>query len=83
MSDFDEYKYEVKWYPEKDITTWELAQCIPYIFSKLHEMDEWDKLDRSITRHFLISHYNYSEYIRKSKEAFEALDDDVKDFLRR
>jgi hypothetical protein len=83
MSDFDEYKYEVKWYPEKDITTWELAQCIPYMFTKLHEMEVWDKLDRSITRHFLVSHYNYSEYIRKSKEAFNALDDDIKDFLRR
>jgi len=64
----DEWKYEVKWYPEKDITAYELAQCVPYLFSKLHDMKEWDKLDRSITRHFLVSHFNYSEMIKEQAE---------------
>jgi len=61
----DEWKYEVKWHPERDITVWELAQCIPYMFSKLHEIDKWDKLGREITRHFLVSNFNYSEMIRE------------------
>ena len=61
----DEYKYECKWQPERNITVWELAQCIPYMFSKLHDVEVWDRLGREITRHFLVSHFNYSEMIRE------------------
>ena len=65
MSD---WKYQVEWKPKKDITTWELAQCVPYMFSKLHEIDDWDKLDESITRHFLVSRYNYTEMIQHAAD---------------
>jgi hypothetical protein len=71
----DEWKYECKWHPEKDITTYELAQCIPFMFSKLHDPGVWDRLDRGVTRHFLVSHFNYTEMIKEqAKKLRDSLD---------
>jgi hypothetical protein len=67
----EEHKYECIWSPQPDIAVYELAQCIPYIFSKLHSIDEWDKLDESITRHFKITVYNYGEMIRETRGKLE------------
>ncbi len=57
-------KYECKWNPKTDITTFELAKCVPLMFKKLHEIDEWDELDESITRHFIVSKYDYGTYLQ-------------------
>jgi hypothetical protein len=64
----EEIKYEVEWNPVSDITVYELAKCIPYIFSKLHSIEEWDKLDIGIQRHFKVSEYAYGEMIRETQD---------------
>jgi len=69
----DEYKYECKWSPKKDITTYELACAIPFMFLNLHEMEMWDELDESITRHFIVSKFNYGEMIRENAEKMRSL----------
>jgi len=69
----EEIKYQCEWKPKKDITTYELAQCIPFIFSKLHSIYEWDKLDESITRHFLVTKFNYGNMIRETADKLEPL----------
>jgi hypothetical protein len=70
----DEYKYDVRWSPKEDITTWELAQCVPYLYSKLHDVEVWDNLDESVSRHFTVSKMNYSKMIREqARKLNEAL----------
>ena len=72
----EEIKYEVKWEPVINITVYELAKCIPYIFSKLHSIEEWENLDLSIRRHFNVKEYKYGEMIRETKEKMnEAMDE--------
>ena len=62
----EEFKYECIWNPKEDITTWELAQCVPYLYSKLHNIEMWNELDEGITRHFTVSIFNYGEMIREN-----------------
>lgn len=62
----EEIKYQCVWEPKEDITVYELAKCIPYIFSKLHSVEDWDKLDESITRHFNVTEYAYGKMIRET-----------------
>ena len=69
----DQYKYECKWSPRKDITTYELACAIPFMFSKLHEMEMWDELDESIRRHFIVSKFNYGKMIEENAEKMRSL----------
>jgi hypothetical protein len=42
-------------------------------------MDEWDKLNKSITRHFIVTKYNYGEMIRevqeKASQVFDKLEE--------
>ena len=72
----EEIKYEVEWAPVTNITVYELAKCIPYIFSKLYSIEEWEKLDLSIRRHFHVKEYKYGEMIRETKEKMnEAMDE--------
>ena len=75
----EEIKYEVEWKPKEDITVYELALCIPYIFSKLHSIEEWDKLYPSIKRHFKVKEYEYGKMIKetqsKLKEAMGIIDE--------
>ena len=66
MNKVEQYKYECKWNPKKDITTYELACCIPYTFSKLHDIKDWDKLDKSITRHFTVTKFDYRNLINNT-----------------
>jgi hypothetical protein len=63
----EEIKYEVEWSPKEDITVYELAKCIPYIFSKLHSVEEWDKLNDDIKRHFISKEYEYGKMIRETQ----------------
>ena len=70
----EKIKYECKWNPVHDITAFELAQCIPFMFSKLHDIDEWEAQPESITRHFAVSKFNYGEMIEKAAEG-------IKEFL--
>ena len=35
------------------------------VTASLNEIDEWDKLNECFTRHFTVTHFNYSEMIRK------------------
>jgi hypothetical protein len=62
----EEFKYECRWKPKPDITTYELAQCLPLTFSKLHSIEDWNKLDESITRHFEVSKFDYGKMIRET-----------------
>ena len=75
----EEIKYEVKWEPVTNITVYELAKCIPYIFNKLYDIEEWENLDLSIRRHFKVKPYEYGKMIRetqsKLKEAMGKLDE--------
>jgi hypothetical protein len=75
MGEVEQYKYQCLWNPKEDITTFELARCIPYTFSKLHSIEDWDKLDESITRHFTVTKFDYRDLINdtaaKLKEAFK------------
>ena len=68
----DEIKYKITWKPLVGITVYELAQCIPYIFSKLHDIKEWDALDENIKKHFIVTEYEYGKMIR---EAHKKLDE--------
>lgn len=71
------YKYECKWSPKRDITTYELATCIPFMFSKLHEIEMWDELSESITRNFIVTKFNYGKMIESSAaEMRKLLEDD-------
>jgi hypothetical protein len=56
-------KYEVKWSPKEDITAYELAQCIPLLPTRFHEIPEWDELDESLTRHFVVMEFDYDQMI--------------------
>lgn len=62
----EEKKYQCIWNPKEDITTFELAQCVLLVLSKLHSIDTWDELDESITRHFDVSIFNYGNMIRET-----------------
>ena len=68
-----EVKYQCTWNPKPDITTFELAQCIPYIMCQLHDTDKWEALDESITRHFNVKIYQYGKVIRKSANALRKI----------
>ena len=73
----DQYKYECKWSPKGDITTYELAICIPFMFSKLLEMEMWDELSESIKRHFIVTKFNYGKMIENTAaEMKKLLDED-------
>ena len=69
----EEIKYECIWNPKEDITTFELAQCLPLTFSKLHSIDDWDKLDESVTRHFTVTKFNYGDMIRETGNELKKL----------
>jgi hypothetical protein len=71
--EIEEKKYECIWNPKPDITTFELAQCLPLTFSKLHSIKEWNKLDESITRHFEVTEFDYGKMIRKAREEIRSL----------
>ena len=74
MNKMDEFKYRCKWNPKKDITVYELALCVPYLTVNVYSIEEWEKLDENITRHFNVSKCNYSDMLwenkQKLKEAF-------------
>ena len=72
----DEIKYECIWSPKEDITTFELAQCLPLTFSKLHSIEDWKKLDESVTRHFTVTEYDYGALCRKTADKLKALIDE-------
>ena len=71
----EEKKYQTIWNPKEDITAYELAKCIPHTLIGLHSIDEWKRLDESITRNFTVSVYDYGDMIRKTgaelKKLFE------------
>jgi len=73
MTELEEIKYETIWNPQPDITAYELAQCMLYIMSRLHDIDTWDKLDKSITRHFDVTIFNYGDMIREQAEKAKAI----------
>ena len=75
-NNMSDWKYQVVQNPKEDITTWELARCIPYMFSKLHEIAEWDKLEEDITRHFSVSRYNYTEMIKHAANKLKEIWDE-------
>lgn len=70
----EKIKYECVWNPQTDITTYELALCIPLMVSRFHEIEEWDELDIYITRHFAVTEFDYGKMIednaKKLKELF-------------
>lgn len=66
-------KYECIWNPSKDITTYELAQCLMLVFSRFHEVEDWDKLDENITRHFSVALFDYGKMINDSAERMKEL----------
>jgi len=69
----EKIKYECIWNPCANITTYELARCIPYLFIKLHEIEEWDELDTGITRHFDVSEFDYGKMINDNAEKLREL----------
>lgn len=69
----EEKKYQCIWSPKPDITTFELAQCLPLTFSKLHSIEEWNKLDESITRHFEVTEFDYGKMIRETGSKLKEL----------
>ena len=69
----EEKKYQCIWNPKEDITVYELAKCIQYTMVKLYSIEDWDKLDESITRHFDVSMFNYGDMIRKQGEELKKL----------
>lgn len=71
----EKIKYECKWNPHHDITAFELAECIPFMFSKLHEIKEWEALPERITRHFIVSTFDYGGMINKAAEGIKELMD--------
>lgn len=62
----DVWKYRISWNPKKDITTYELAQCIPFTMMGIVEIDDWDILDENVTRHFRVEKINYTAMIKKT-----------------
>jgi len=70
------WKYQCTWSPKPDITTYELAKCLPFIFSKLHEVDDWDLLDESITRHFSVVKIDYEAICKETAAKLEELTKD-------
>jgi len=78
----DDMRIKLKFVPREDITAWELAQCCLWFNRGTIKTEEWPE-GNQWTRHFETEAFNYSEYLRKSKEAFNALDDDVKNLLRK
>ncbi|MHC4237811.1 MAG: hypothetical protein ACYSSM_06130 [Planctomycetota bacterium] len=77
----DDMRIKLKFVPKEDITAWELAQSCLWFNRGTIKTEEWPEGD-SWTRHFETKPFNYSEYLRKSKEAFDNLDADFQNFLR-
>ena len=69
----DNIKYETVWSPKPDITVFELAQCILYIPSRFQEIEDWDKLDHGITRHFTVSRFDYGAMIEGNAAKLKSL----------
>lgn len=70
----EKIKYRCNWNPCEDITTYELALCVPYLFIAVYEREDWDQLDEGITRHFAVTEFDYGKMIednaKKLKELF-------------
>lgn len=75
----EEIKYQTVWNPEEDITTFELAKCLPYAIMGMQDRDVWDKLDWCITRHFDVSEFNYGDMIRENAQKIKELWEDDED----
>lgn len=71
-----EKKYKCVWNPQKDITTYELALCLPYTSFQLQEIEVWDALDESIKRHFDVSEYDYGKMIRGTRDKLKKIMDE-------
>lgn len=50
---------EMKWNPKEDITTFELALCIPYLLREVYVMEYEVDLTQPHFRHFEIINHNY------------------------
>ena len=66
--EIDEWKYKCEWKPQKDITVYELALCVKYIPVNVYSILDWDELDKSITRHFNVSKFNYGAMIKSNAD---------------
>ena len=66
-------KYETTWCPKEDITAYELAPCLQYVPSRFQEIEEWDLLDESITRHFTIKKFDYGKMIKENADKLKNL----------
>jgi hypothetical protein len=72
----NDIKYETVWSPKPDISAFELAQCIPYIPSRFQEIEDWDTVDESITRHFQVKKFDYGDMIAGNAAKLKALFDE-------
>ena len=48
----------IKWEPKEDITTWELAMCMPYLVNQYPIMPYQIDTNEPFTRHFKIQNPN-------------------------
>jgi len=48
----------IKWEPKEDITTWELAMCVPYLSNQYPIMPHQIDTNQPFTRHFKIQDPN-------------------------
>lgn len=69
----EKIKYECIWNPCANITTYELARCIPYLYNRFFEIEDWDKLDTGITRHFDVSKFDYGKMINDNAKKLKGL----------
>lgn len=57
-----EEPFVVRYEPKKDITAYELAEILKFIFahkSKQHAIDSFDRMPKSCSRHFSIEEKGY------------------------
>ena len=49
---------QLEWVPKEDITTYELAQCMPYLFRSVMPYEISDEDKKGFLRHFRITDNN-------------------------